>query len=99
MEAAIRAINISREAVYGGFSKYYASSTKIYRMACPIGFFGDIGFHRHPADKEAGGIICETFLARQVRTYQRRDAGVRAGGGRPESGARERRSLDVDQRS
>jgi hypothetical protein len=37
-------------------------------------------------------------LARRVRTDQRWDAAVGAGGGQPGSGASEGRSLDVDQR-
>jgi hypothetical protein len=43
-----------------------------------------------------GACICEIFLARRVRTDQRRVEGVGASGGQPGSSAKEWRSLHVD---
>jgi hypothetical protein len=46
-------------------------------------------------DKGAGAAFAKCFSRRRVRTDQRRDEGVGAGGGRLESIARTRRSLAV----
>jgi hypothetical protein len=68
------------------------------RSGRPTCFFA-IEYSKISHDKEAGEVYGKYCLARRVRTYQRRDAGVKAGGGQPGSNTREGRSLDVYHRS
>jgi hypothetical protein len=53
--------------------------------------------HIYSPDKGAGAVSAKCFWRRRVRTDQRWDAGVGAGGGQPGSIARARRSLATDQ--
>jgi hypothetical protein len=83
-----------------GFGNHNTRTTTLRSSARLVRYvFSRLKTLKYSPDKAAGAVHVKYVLARRVRTDQRWDAGVGAGGGHPGSCAREGRSVNVGQRS